>query len=131
MDLARPQFAEPDLTPVQRVEAPATPVSPRLDLPAASYGAPGTPVQRQDAVAPPPEAPPEAAPVETPPAAAPPAGAPAAGASGAPGAAGGAAAQTPEQLEELARRLVGPLTRRLKAEMLLDRERRGLRTDLR
>jgi hypothetical protein len=48
-----------------------------------------------------------------------------------PGSAGAAAAPNPEQLEELARRLVVPLARRLKAEMLLDRERRGLRTDVR
>jgi len=46
-----------------------------------------------------------------------------AGAPGVPGAA------TPDQLEELAKRLAGPLIRRIKAEMLLDRERRGLRTD--
>ena len=39
-------------------------------------------------------------------------------------------AATPEQLEELAKRLTGPLIRRIKAEMLLDRERRGLRTDM-
>lgn len=45
---------------------------------------------------------------------------------GAPGVAGAA---TPDQLEELAKRLAGPLIRRIKAEMLLDRERRGLRTD--
>ena len=38
-------------------------------------------------------------------------------------------ATTPDQLEELAKRLAGPLIRRIKAEMLLDRERRGLRTD--
>lgn len=38
-------------------------------------------------------------------------------------------AGTPDQLEELAKRLAGPLIRRIKAEMLLDRERRGLRTD--
>jgi hypothetical protein len=44
---------------------------------------------------------------------------------------GPAAATSPEQLEELARRLVGPLTRRLTAQMLLDRERRGHRTDSR
>ena len=37
---------------------------------------------------------------------------------------------SPEQLEELAKRLAGPLIRRIKAEMLLDRERRGLRTDV-
>jgi hypothetical protein len=42
---------------------------------------------------------------------------------------GSALAATPDQLEELAKRLVGPLIRRIKAEMLLDRERRGLRTD--
>jgi hypothetical protein len=53
------------------------------------------------------------------------AAAPGAGATGTP------AAPNPEQLEELARRLVAPLARRLKAEMLLDRERRGLRTDAR
>jgi hypothetical protein len=40
-------------------------------------------------------------------------------------------APDPEQLEELARRLVPSLVRRLKAEMLVDRERRGLRTDVR
>jgi hypothetical protein len=42
----------------------------------------------------------------------------------------GASAATPEQLEELAKRLTGPLIRRIKSEMLLDRERRGLRTDV-
>ncbi len=45
---------------------------------------------------------------------------------GAPGSPGTA---TPDQLEELAKRLAGPIIRRIKAEMLLDRERRGLRTD--
>lgn len=43
---------------------------------------------------------------------------------------GTAAHASPEQLEELAKRLTGPLIRRIKAEMLLDRERRGLRTDM-
>jgi hypothetical protein len=43
--------------------------------------------------------------------------------------AGAAGTATPEQLEDLAKRLAGPLIRRIKAEMLLDRERRGLRTD--
>jgi len=33
-------------------------------------------------------------------------------------------------VDELARRLVGPIVRRIKADMLLDRERRGLRTDV-
>ncbi|WP_146617437.1 hypothetical protein [Arthrobacter globiformis] len=45
------------------------------------------------------------------------------------GAPGPLGAATPDQLEELAKRLAGPLIRRIKAEMLLDRERRGLRTD--
>lgn len=86
-------------------------------------------------------APPEAAPVTAPPEVSgaspavevnrdePPAqpAAPALGRSaGVPGVAGAA---TPDQLEELAKRLAGPLIRRIKAEMLLDRERRGLRTD--
>ena len=35
----------------------------------------------------------------------------------------------PENVEKLARRLYGPLVRRLKAELLLDRERRGIRID--
>lgn len=35
-----------------------------------------------------------------------------------------------DQVDELARRLVGPIVRRIKADMLLDRERRGLRTDV-
>lgn len=43
--------------------------------------------------------------------------------------AGAVGTATPEQLEDLAKRLAGPLIRRIKAEMLLDRERRGLRTD--
>jgi len=50
----------------------------------------------------------------------------------APPAAGGAAsvdASSPEAIEKLAQRLYGPLVRRLKAELLLDRERRGIRID--
>ncbi len=39
------------------------------------------------------------------------------------------AVTTPQQLDELARRLYGPLAASLRAELLLDRERRGLRTD--
>lgn len=34
-----------------------------------------------------------------------------------------------EEVDELAKQLVGPIVRRIKAEMLLDRERRGLRID--
>ena len=86
-------------------------------------------------------APPEAAPVTVPPEVS---GAssvveanrdesPAGPAAPAPGRSGGTlgvpGAATPDQLEELAKRLAGPLIRRIKAEMLLDRERRGLRTD--
>lgn len=41
------------------------------------------------------------------------------------------AAQSGQQIEELVDKLYTPLVRRLKAELLLDRERRGLRTDLR
>jgi hypothetical protein len=80
-------------------------------------------VQRQEATGPPPA--PASAPAPAPdhPAAAPAAAAPADGGAG--------AAPDPEQLEELARRLVPSLVRRLKAEMLVDRERRGLRTDVR
>ena len=37
--------------------------------------------------------------------------------------------ESPEQMEELARKLFDPLMLRLRAELLVDRERRGLRTD--
>ncbi|MEJ3405463.1 hypothetical protein WDJ51_12025 [Rathayibacter sp. YIM 133350] len=40
-----------------------------------------------------------------------------------------AAASSPEELEKLAARLYAPLVRRIKSEMLLDRERRGVRID--
>jgi hypothetical protein len=36
---------------------------------------------------------------------------------------------SPEEVEALAHKLAGPMMRRIRAEMLLDRERRGLRTD--
>ena len=45
-----------------------------------------------------------------------------------PAAAGAAAAPT-ENVEQLVRKLYGPLVRRIKAELLLDRERRGIRID--
>ncbi|MGH9281525.1 MAG: hypothetical protein ACRD0S_01170, partial [Acidimicrobiales bacterium] len=48
-----------------------------------------------------------------------------------PAGAGGGAPPTPEQLDELARRLYDKLRWRLKAELTLDRERAGLLTDLR
>ena len=47
-------------------------------------------------------------------------------------AAGGGGASTssgPENVEQLVRKLYGPLVRRIKAELLLDRERRGIRID--
>lgn len=39
------------------------------------------------------------------------------------------AATAPENVEQLVRKLYGPLIRRIKAELLLDRERRGIRID--
>ncbi len=42
--------------------------------------------------------------------------------------AGGTSAAT-ENVEQLVRKLYGPLVRRIKAELLLDRERRGIRID--
>ncbi|WP_188539254.1 eisosome protein 1 [Kocuria dechangensis] len=42
----------------------------------------------------------------------------------------GGTGMSPEQIDELAQRLVAPIVRRIKADMLLDRERRGLRTDV-
>ncbi len=46
-------------------------------------------------------------------------------------AAGGGASTSsgPENVEQLVRKLYGPLVRRIKAELLLDRERRGIRID--
>lgn len=49
----------------------------------------------------------------------------AAAASGIAAAAGGGT----ENVEQLVRKLYGPLVRRIKAELLLDRERRGIRID--
>lgn len=43
--------------------------------------------------------------------------------------AGGAAVAPTENVEQLVRKLYGPLVRRIKAELLLDRERRGIRID--
>ena len=42
---------------------------------------------------------------------------------------GAAATAGPENVEQLVRKLYGPLVRRIKAELLLDRERRGIRID--
>ena len=50
---------------------------------------------------------------------------------GATGAAAAAGAHSPAELDALAKQLVEPLSRRIKAEMLLDRERRGQRSDAR
>jgi hypothetical protein len=44
-------------------------------------------------------------------------------------AAGASGPQSPQDVDALAEKLLGPLLRRIKSEMLLDRERRGLRTD--
>ncbi|WP_157525090.1 hypothetical protein [Microbacterium yannicii] len=40
-----------------------------------------------------------------------------------------ATAGAPDNVEQLVRKLYGPLVRRIKAELLLDRERRGIRID--
>ena len=55
--------------------------------------------------------------------------APAAAAGSPAGAAPGGAARGGEDVEALAQRLFPPMLRRLKNEFLLDRERRGIRTD--
>ena len=47
----------------------------------------------------------------------------------APGAAPAAAGGGPEEIEALASKLLNPMVRRIKAELLIDRERHGLRTD--
>lgn len=52
-----------------------------------------------------------------------------AGGSGPAGAGGGGEGGGPEQVEALAQKLLIPMLRRIKAELLLDRERHGLRTD--
>ena len=44
-------------------------------------------------------------------------------------AAAAAAAQTPEQAEALARQLFPPMLRLLRGELIVERERRGARTD--
>jgi hypothetical protein len=96
-------------------------------------GATSAPADGIPATPPPVASPDEAAPPATSAAgtdigAAPPVGAAPAGATAAAGGAPGAAS-SPQQLDELARRLYDPLASRLRAELLLDRERRGLRTD--
>ena len=55
--------------------------------------------------------------------------APAQAASTALAAAGAGAGGGAENVEQLVRKLYGPLVRRIKAELLLDRERRGIRID--
>lgn len=46
-----------------------------------------------------------------------------------PGAPAGSSSAATENVEQLVRKLYGPLVRRIKAELLLDRERRGIRID--
>ncbi|MFI7482640.1 hypothetical protein ACH9EU_09495 [Kocuria sp. M1R5S2] len=64
------------------------------------------------------------------PGATPPEPGPAPAAPAAAAAAPGEAGMSQEQVDALAKRLVGPIVRRIKADMLLDRERRGLRIDV-
>ncbi len=103
-DGARP--TEPATPALQATYEPASPVTVSRAVDALTAGATEVPIQRAEA-----------------PAAAPP-GQPA----GAGGGAGGGAS-SPEEVEALAQKLLAPMMRRIRAEMLLDRERRGLRTD--
>ncbi|WP_456819085.1 hypothetical protein [Cellulomonas sp. URHB0016] len=106
---------------VQRSEAPASMdvVQPPTPAPPAPPEPPA-PVQRADATPPPPPPPPAA----TPDAAAAPA------APGAPGAGGPFASASAADLDELARRLTAPMLRRMRGQLLVDRERRGMRADV-
>jgi hypothetical protein len=84
-------------------------------------------------LAPVPESPVVEAPVAVQRASEPPAPVQPAAQAGAPAPSGGggtAPAAGPDQIDELVRRLAGPMLRRVKAELLLDRERRGVRTDI-
>jgi len=58
-------------------------------------------------------------------------GAPPTAAGGGAPAADAVSGMSSDQLDDLAKRLAGPIIRRIKADMLLDRERRGVRTDAR
>ncbi len=107
-DGARP--TEPATPALQATYEPASPVTVSRAVDALTAGATEVPIQRAED-----------------PAAAPP-GQPAAAAGGAGGGAGGGAS-SPEDVEALAQKLLVPMMRRIRAEMLLDRERRGLRTD--
>ncbi|MGW0436456.1 hypothetical protein ACWDV4_28390 [Micromonospora sp. NPDC003197] len=96
----------------------ATPVAQRLPEPAAPPDPPPT-VPEEPAAAPEPEP----APAPTASGATPPPPAPGGGAPGSPGASGAAGATEPE---ELLKKLIDPLLRRLKVELRLDRERYGV-----
>jgi hypothetical protein len=100
--------AESTTTPaLQATYEPAVPITVSRARDALTAGATEVPIQRADAA---PEAP---------------AGHPGAAAVGG----AGGAASSPEDVEALAQKLLAPMMRRIRAEMLLDRERRGLRTD--
>ncbi|MFC7500819.1 hypothetical protein, partial [Nocardioides sp. GCM10030258] len=109
------------------LRAPGPPAAPALVMPQRASAAevaeaePAT-IQRETAEAPAPE--PEAPPAADAGAAASPA--PAAAPGAAPAAGG---AQSPEQAEAMARQLFPSLLRMLRGELVVDRERRGVRTD--
>jgi len=114
--LAPPPVPPP--TPAAATAAATTPLDPALY--AAGLAAVGPTVQRAEVVGPPPDPPPvTVSPVDG--------GAAAPGASG--GGATGAAASTPEQVEALAGKLWPAVLRRIRHELVVDRERVGLRTD--
>jgi hypothetical protein len=108
---ADPVLALPVQRAVQIDELSTTPAAPDTAAPGATATDPAPTTSAQDAAA---------------------GGTPGAGDSaGAPAAAGGAGGATSEDMDALARKLVEPLTRRLRAEMLIERERRGVRSDAR
>ncbi len=92
---------------VARVEQTARGVGGPTDLASGSAPVAGGSAERSDVVV---QSAPAASSTTTTPAPAPPAAA-------------------PENVEQLVRKLYGPLVRRIKAELLLDRERRGIRID--
>jgi hypothetical protein len=125
---AMPVVASAAVEPVASAQ-PALGSSPLPRAAAAGSADPSPLAQRDAESGPAPAEPTVAQPVPAEPVAAvPPTAAASAPASATPATPG---ATTPEQLDDLARRLMGPLTRRLKAEIVLDRERRGMRADVR
>lgn len=106
---ARASADSPSAPALEETFEPTVPVTVSRAMQTMHAGATEVPIQNAESVQAPTTAPPHA-----------PAGG---GATG--------AASSPEDVEALAQKLMGPMMRRIRAEMLLDRERRGLRTDRR